>query len=59
MSPSSGSVEGGTALTISGNYFYDQAETTVTVGGRSHLGDKQLLYCRSLTNTEISFILHV
>ena len=36
VSPSSGSVEGGTVLTISGNYFYDQAETTVTVGGRSH-----------------------
>ncbi|XP_072028393.1 fibrocystin-L-like [Amphiura filiformis] len=31
--PSSGSVEGGTAITINGNYFYDRAQTTVTVGG--------------------------
>lgn len=34
VTPSSGSLEGGTLLTINGNYFDSYAETTVLVGGK-------------------------
>ena len=56
VEPSSGSMEGGTLLTISGNYFDTYSETTVLVGGK--LCSNELIIVNDIQETVLNGVLH-